>query len=201
MTIDIVSNNVRARTRRWVAVVTIGISGCATPRPPQPAPELPVEPALAPSTHEPRPGEQLSVLDLDGDGVPDTWTYAVVGPDGARAIVRRERDLDGDGRPDAWEELTGGRVAVRSLDLGGDGRPDLVLRYDARGALAVKEYAFSAEGRPRVRAFYAGGALVRRERDRDGDGEPDAFERWVGGELDEVTAAGEPVRRRPPAQK
>jgi hypothetical protein len=185
-----------------VAVVTIGIAACATSRPPLPAPEPSVEAALAPSVHEPRAGEELSVLDLDGDAVPDTWTYSVVAPDGARAIVRRERDLDGDGRTDAWEDLVGGRVAVRALDLDGDGRPDLVLRYDARGELAVKEYAFGADGRPRVRAFYEGGALVRRERDRDGDGKPDAWESWVGGELDEVSAAGEPTRRRPaPAQK
>jgi hypothetical protein len=179
------------------------LAACATSRAPLPPRERSAEPVLAPSVHEPHPGEEVSALDVDGDGVFDTWTYTVVGADGARAITRRERDLDGDGRTDVWEDLVDGRVALRALDLDGDGRPDLVLRYDARGGLAVKEYAFGADGHPRVRAFYEGGALVRRERDRDGDGKPDAWERWVGGELDEVSAAGEPARRRPaaPVQK
>jgi hypothetical protein len=201
VTIDIVSN--KARSRALLAaglLLTATAYGCASaPRSPPLPPATAPEPVKA-SRHAPGSGETVSVLDVDGDGLDDTWSYSVENPGSGRVVVRRERDLDGDGRTDVWEELeAGGRVSTRALDLDRDGHPDVTLRYDASGRLAVREYAFGRDGRPHARAFYENGSLARRERDLDGDGKADAWEHWQGGELDHLGATGVAERRRPPA--
>jgi hypothetical protein len=150
------------------------VGGCSAPRgsaQPLAAPSA----TQAPAGHEPRPGESLSAVDLEGAGQPNAWRYSRPGASGAPELVRVELDLDRDGRTDVWEEYAAGQLVRRAYDLDGDGRPDLVLVFEGR-ALVRKEDALDDGGRAHAWALYRDGRLLRRERDTDAGDRGEASE-------------------------
>lgn len=84
--------------------------------------------------------EVCRALDMNFDGVWDTWVYR----DATGAVVRRESDYDRDGRVDEISIYRG-------------------------GVLAEKQRATTLVGRLDTWHFYNGGMLARTERDSDGD--------------------------------
>jgi hypothetical protein len=141
-------------------------------------------PPLGPrAVGRPGPGETVRAYDLNHDGRPDVWVYAVAGAGGSEVVVRREKDLDGDGHIDTWEQVRADGTPSRlSYDMDFDGTPDLTLSFEG-DQLVLKEYAFGGDGLPRTINVYEQGRLVRRERDAGGDGQ------LVG----EVTGTSAPV--------
>ncbi len=121
-------------------------------------------------------------FDLDGDGVPDAWTFSakVAG----RTVVRRkEFDLDFDGKVDVWRFFDAREEVQREqMDMDRDGKPDVTSVY-AGGALVRKELDLEGDARPDVFKYYEGGVLVRLEGDGDGDGRVDYWEYYKDGRL------------------
>ncbi len=169
-----------------------------------PAPERP--PVAVPPGFEPRPGEERTGLDLDGDGRPDVWRSFAKDGAGRPLLLRAEKDLNGDGRVETWEKYApDGRLSEALYDLDLDGSPDEGFFYEG-GRLVRKELAVGFGGVPRTRSFYEDGRLVRKERDTDGDSRVDAWEYWEDGTLDRIGIDGDGdgkvdrwEARRPPA--
>jgi len=85
--------------------------------------------------------ERCRGLDLNFDGVVDSWVYS----DPSGNVARRESDYDRDGRTDEISLYRGGQISE-------------------------KHRATTLAGKLDTWDFYQGGKLARTERDSDGDG-------------------------------
>lgn len=157
-----------------------------------PRPHLPIVAALAgllgacggaPKTADRAPSRDGGQAhDLDGDGVPDAWTFT--GRVGGRTVVRRkEFDLDFDGKVDVWRFFDAREEIDRDrMDMDRDGKPDVTAFY-SKGVVVRKELDLEGDERPDVFKYYEEGLLVRLEGDSDGDGRVDYWEYYKDGRM------------------
>ncbi len=109
-------------------------------------------------------------LDANGDGKPDVTIVKSGGRETCRAV-----DLNFDGVVDSWTYFDGsGQVRRRERDYDRDGRIEEISIYQG-GTLLEQHRAASLAGKLDTWHFYKGGALARTERDSDGDGVVDQW--------------------------
>lgn len=181
--------------RVWLglAVVTLGLSGCASEKAAQKS-----ESAAAPSADSsmgtlrasPNAKEKVEVLDLNSDSKPDVWSYSVEakGPDGKsiHRVVRKELDINWDGRVDITKFYDDRENVNRELmDLDFDGKVDVVTFYE-KGVVVRKERDLDSNSKPDLWIYYEKARLVRKERDSNADGKVDYWEYWENDQVDRV---------------
>jgi hypothetical protein len=135
-------------------------------------------------------GERAQEQDVNGDGAPDMWTYAVKEKDAdgveQERRVRQELDLNWDGRVDLTRYFDAkGDPARETLDLDYDGKVDATYFFE-KGINTRRERDVNGDGRMDSFSFYERGALVRKERDTNTDGKVDYWEYWEGGQVDRI---------------
>lgn len=148
-------------------------------------------PGGAPDVHQPRKGDEKVVqYDLNRDGKPDVWEYAITVKDAdgrpVDRVTRKEMDLNFDGRVDAvyWYDDQGEKVREQ-LDLDFDGKVDETLFFE-KGQIVRKERDLNGDGKVDTWLFYERGQLVRKERDTKGTGRVDYWEFWENGQIDRI---------------
>jgi len=115
-------------------------------------------------------GSGVEKINVAGDVRPDV----IIVRQGGREICRSV-DLNYDGIVDSWVYRdAGGNVIRRESDFDRDGRIDEISMYRA-GVLVEKQRATTLAGRIDTWNFYEGGKLARTERDSDGDGQIDQW--------------------------
>jgi hypothetical protein len=114
--------------------------------------------------------KNVEVKDINGDGVPDLWTYH--NPRNPGEIVRQEESTKYDGTVDAWSYFKDGKLVRRDVDSRGLGRPDTIFYY-ADDKIAREERDESGTGRISYRAIYQNGRLAHVEKDTRGEGKID----------------------------
>jgi hypothetical protein len=103
-------------------------------------------------------------LDANGDGKPDVVRVK----DGGREVCRSV-DLNFDGVPDSWVYFdSNGKVRRRENDYDRDGRIDEIAIFRG-GVLVEKQRATMLADRVDTWEFYQNGKLARSERDSNGD--------------------------------
>ena len=121
------------------------------------------------SYHDASGNPTRELLDENGDGTPDrtVWFEPATG-----AELRVEEDTNLDGRVDSWVEFKNGQVSRQRRDRDHDGQLDTWSFYEA-GQLSRQEEDTTGDGfRNRV-TFYAAGRLAREREDQNGDGRVD----------------------------
>lgn len=113
------------------------------------------------------PFKNVEVKDLNGDGIPDSWTYH--NPRKPGEIIRQEEASKGDGRVDVWSYFQDGKLVRREVDTKGSGTPDTFYYYE-NDQLAREERHEKGDGRVSYRRFYQNGRLTRVERSTRADG-------------------------------
>jgi hypothetical protein len=124
----------------------------------------------SPGSVPPTQFKNVEVKDINGDGVPDLWTYR--NPRKPGEIVRQEEATKYDGTVDAWSYFRDGKLVRRDVDSQGQGRPDTVFYY-ADDKIAREERDESGTGRISYRAIYQNGRLAQVEKDTRGEGKID----------------------------
>ncbi len=103
-------------------------------------------------------------IDVNGDGNPDLIIVRAGSTETCRSV-----DLNFDGVVDTWVYRdAGGNVRRRESDFDRDGRVDEISIYKS-GQISEKHRATTLGGRLDTWHFYQGGQLARTERDSDGD--------------------------------
>lgn len=125
-----------------------------------------------------RDGLDVRQADLNGDDLPDQWTFF----DADGNVVRIERDLNFNGQVDMWLYYDAdGRLIEEEMDLDLDGLVDVVVFY-SEGRIVRKMLATGFDGRFTIQKFYdSSERLLRVERDSSGDGAPDVWEYYENG--------------------
>jgi hypothetical protein len=121
----------------------------------------------SPGSIPPTQFKNVEVKDIDGDGVPDLWTYH--NPRNPGEIVRQEESTKYDGTVDAWSYFKDGKLVRRDVDTRGQGRPDTIFYY-ADDKIVREERDESGTGRISYRAIYQNGRLAHVEKDTRGEG-------------------------------
>jgi hypothetical protein len=115
----------------------------------------------------------VEVRDINGDGVPDLWTY--YSPLNPSEIVRQEEATRWDGRVDNWSYFRDGKLVRREVDTKGKGTADLVYYYD-NDKIVKEERDENGTGYVSFRAIYQNGRRAKIEEDTSGVGKTD---HWI----------------------
>jgi hypothetical protein len=117
--------------------------------------------------------KNVEVRDINGDGVPDLWTYH--SPLNPSEIVRQEEATRWDGRVDNWSYFRDGKLVRREVDTKGKGTADLVYYYD-NDKIVKEERDENGTGYVSFRAIYQNGRRAKIEEDTSGVGKTD---HWI----------------------
>jgi hypothetical protein len=132
--------------------------------------------------------KNVEVKDINGDGVPDLWTYH--NPRNPGEIVRQEEATKYDGTVNAWSYFKDGKLVRRDVDSQGQGRPDTVFYY-ADDKIAREERDESGTGRISYRAIYQNGRLAQIEKDTQGEGKIDFWIHYDTNHAEEIVIKDE----------
>jgi hypothetical protein len=115
-------------------------------------------------------GSDAEKINVGGDSRPDIVIVRSGGHEVCRSV-----DMNFDGIVDTWiYRDAGGTVTRRENDYDRDGRIDEIAIYQA-GVLVQKQRATTLVGRLDTWHFFQGGKLARTERDSDGDTQIDQW--------------------------
>jgi hypothetical protein len=117
--------------------------------------------------------KNVEVSDINGDGVPDRWSY--YSPLKSSEIVRQEEASQLDGRVDTWSHFKDGRLVRREVDSKGNGLADTVYYYENE-EMVREERDDTGNGNVSFRALYQNGRRAKIEEDTSGRGKID---QWI----------------------
>jgi hypothetical protein len=120
----------------------------------------------------PNPFKNVQVKDVNGDGVPDLWTY--YNPQNPTEIIRQEEATKANGTVDTWSYFKEGKLVRREVDTKSQGRPDTIFYY-AGDKIVREERDENGQGRMTYRALFQDGRLAKVEKDTGDQGRPDLW--------------------------
>jgi antitoxin component YwqK of YwqJK toxin-antitoxin module len=127
----------------------------------------------SPSNSPAKPFKNVEVRDINGDGVPDLWTY--YNPAKPGEITRQEEATHSDGKVDAWSYFKDGKLVRREVDTKRKGTADTVYYYE-NDKIVREERDENGTGNVSFRAIYQNGRRVKVETDTKGGGKAD---HWI----------------------
>jgi hypothetical protein len=124
-------------------------------------------------------------LDLNKDGRPDAYQFAVVEGDNTR-VVRKEADVNFDGKIDVVRNLDNkGELVEERIDTDFDGKIDIVIAFQ-QGLIVKKTYDTNFDNKIDLWRTFEKGVIVKEEADLNYDGAVDFWEYYEGGVLDRI---------------